>query len=140
MKEVIREGDIWGLFRSMASKEIIEVRITHHAASRLIERKAKEYEKLSPEVLCNIIANTIRDGKCWIGSDGIKIATRKYTLACSIEGGVLVVKTVMRTDEENWKKFMKARPSPWRNVIIVSAPKKVFKAFILSQRDENQSR
>jgi len=35
----------------------------------------------------------------------MKIATRKYTLACTIEEGKLIVKTVMQITKDFWEKF-----------------------------------
>jgi len=54
-----------------------------------------------------------------IGERDVKIATRKYTLACTIEGGELVVKTVMRTRKELWEKLAKKTVAKrWRTIDV----------------------
>ena len=107
------------LFEPFKVRDSITVRITSHAIIRLRERKVKNYEKLNQKIVEGIILNVIRDGKYWIGSRDIKIATKKYTLACTVQEGKLIVKTVMQTRKDFWKKFArKAKPTPWKHILI----------------------
>ncbi len=104
-------------FKLLKDKDSVTVRITGHAIIRLKERKVKDYEKLNRKVLENIILNVIRDGKYWVGSRDIKIATKKYTLACTAQEGKLIVKTVIQTRKDFWEKFArKAKPTPWKHI------------------------
>jgi len=106
-------------FKRLANQEYILVHITAHAFSRLKERKVRDYRKLNKGTLKNIILNTIRDGRYKIGKSDIKIATKKYVLACTIQENKLVVKTVMQVSKEFWEKFCKkAKLTPWKKIII----------------------
>lgn len=115
----MEQSDLRSLFRSLAAKGFVNVRVTLHALSRLTERKARNYKKLGEKVVKDIIANTVRDGRYRIGRKDLRIATRSYTLACTIQESALVVKTVMRTNKEKWGTFAaKARPSPWKRIAV----------------------
>jgi len=121
----VRILKIWGelslkeQFELLKDKDSITVCITGHAIIRLRERKVKDYEKLNRKVLENIILNVVRDGKYQVGIRDIKIATKKYTLACAVQEGELIVKTVMQTTKDFWEKFArKAKPTPWKRILI----------------------
>ena len=107
------------LFEPLKTSDSVTVHITSHAIIRLKERKVKDYEKLNQKITEGIILNVIRDGKYWVGSRDIKIATKKYTLACTVQEKKLVVKTVMQTRKDFWEKFVrKAKPTPWKRILI----------------------
>lgn len=108
----------------LASRDVVRVIVTKHALSRLAERRAKDYERLDRNVVESIIANTIRDGRYRVRGSDVVIATRKYTLVCAAEGGVLVVKTVLRTERNSWEKFRRAPRTPWKGVVVFLRPSK----------------
>lgn len=114
------EVSLKDLFNTLVTKDYVVVHVTSHAFSRLKERRVKDYRKLERKVLENIILNTVRDGKYRVGVRDVKIATKKYVLACTIQEGKLIVKTVMRAGKEFWEKFYrKAKPTPWKQIIVV---------------------
>ena len=115
---------LWTAFKELAAREVVKVVVTKHALSRLAERRAKDYERLDKFVLESIVANTVRDGRYRVGSRDVMVATKKYTLICAIEGGALVVKTVLRTDKEKWERFSRAPKTPWKNVVVFFRPSK----------------
>jgi hypothetical protein len=118
------QGALRAAFKELAAREVVKVVVTKHALSRLAERKAKDYGKFDRFVLESIVANTVRDGRYRVGSRDVVIATRKYTLICAVEGGALVVKTVLRTDKEKWERFSRAPRAPWRSVVVFLRPSK----------------
>lgn len=71
------------------------VRLTRHAVQRLLERRPREYKKLSPSTLVDVVRNVVRDALYLATLDKVVVATRKYALICTMQGGGLVVKTVM---------------------------------------------
>lgn len=112
-------------FHKLCERELVRVGISRHAFERLLERRAREYKKLSREVLEGIIANTIRDGKCRILGESVKIVSKSYTLGCTVEDGMLIVRTVMRTRREDLNSVRGARNAPWRRIVVVKAPRRL---------------
>jgi phosphoserine phosphatase len=113
------------LFRSLMEEENIQVGISRHAIERLSERRSRDYKKLTAQVLENAIANMVKDGKYWVGRRSIKILTKKHTLICTVVENQLFIKTVVRVKADDAKLLARAKPTPWKRVIIVKAPRRI---------------
>ena len=90
-------------------KSTIRVEVTKHAVTRLLERRPRDYKKLDPKVIEDVVRNVVRDGFYKAFSDKIIVWTKKYVLICTIDRGPkLIVKTVLtyRTLEEKVKKLI----------------------------------
>ena len=130
--------------------KIAKIVITRHAVERLLERKPREYRKISGEVIANIVGNIVCSGKYLERTDeeesaeegvgnsvksgarsvskNIRFSTRKYTVCCRSEGDKLVVTTVINTEEmtDAYKKALKyAKYSPFERVIVLNPTKQI---------------
>lgn len=116
-------------FRRLLSADFVRVYVTWHALARLRERKVKDYMKLDRVTIKNIVANTVRDGKFWFSKNGdIKIATKKYTLACTVQDDMLIVKTIMQTKREVVERsFRRKHETSWKQVLVSLPERKINK-------------
>ncbi len=104
--------------------QVVKVIVSQHALNRLVERRIRDYRTLTGKVLEDIIVNTIRDGRYWVGRAGLKVMTRRYTLGCTVSENALIVRTVMKTRPEDAARLHRAHPTPWRRILVVEAPKR----------------
>ncbi|MHC1579802.1 MAG: hypothetical protein ACXQTZ_04015, partial [Candidatus Alkanophagales archaeon] len=137
----------------------VRVVLTRHAVERLLERKPREYRKVSGETIANIIENVIRSGKCLERGDGdagraeglsaagepanVRFSTKNYTVCCRRAGDKLIVTTVINTEEmsDAYKRALRyAEESPFDDVIVMNPPRQIEKWVRAYQRKSAERR
>jgi len=92
--------------------------LTRHAFERIFERFSK---KPDYRAIVNFVESVIRDGLVLEREGDVKISTSNYTFCCKFDGGKLIIKTVMRTEDmsEGFKRALRyAKKSEWKNIYV----------------------
>mgnify|MGYP000141375850 CR=1 FL=1 len=142
-------------------KSKVRIILTRHAVERLLERKPREYRKVSGEIIANIIENVIRSGKCLergnedvekaegLGAAGgeradVRFSTKNYTVCCrKTTDDKLIVTTVINTEEmsDAYKRALRyAKESPFDDVIVMNPPRQIEKWVRAYQRKSAERR
>lgn len=103
-----------------ASTALLKLELTKHALQRLLERRPRQYKKLNPQVIMDVLRNVVLSGKLARFQDQLWIISSRYCLICIQDpGNKLIVKTVLNPRELSWKPTQLIK-IPWRSVAITT--------------------